>query len=392
MSNFSYSKTTNGNNKSSNDFRAGSTKCSIESIGVLNPNTNAYECEQNEWGFNMSIKFSNQRLISKVYFPSFLLNTKYDEKGKLDFRSHFNNNDFKVNGVFECNTQNMETAILNYTEKFVSWYTDLLNVYVPNGLSLTSNLLRMSEFKSKFYECYGYISEGSFVPTTEGNPAPEEKEGSKGKYYILEKEVLKKYEEYGYTFLCKAVSFTGEDDEEVLAQISQAVNNQMFIFSNMVIAEVISRNTGQTGYTFNTFVTSGDKSYLNPVLTLNSLVASVGSVKIDNEFVTVTPLNETEYPEFVRYYYGGIHGLNKKNMRYFDGEIWKSRLQFVFKKDEFNPYVEGTDLKVTYRSKSNPLLKMERVVSPISSIANVVNEELPQEEVPQKELPQEDVD
>lgn len=359
---FNYSKTSNAGNSSNSGTKtyndqAGSVPTILETIGVLNEQTGQMEVEVST-GISLTMKFKGQNRASKVFFPTFLVENKYNEEGKLNFRNYLNNRSFMKDNVLQVNPTNIDIATKNFLDKYVAWATDLLSVYSSEARNLALNFLRWSEYKSNFYECIGYYYESKFE-SLDGNAEPELKTGEKSSYYMQGDVLLKSIEEHGYTMLYKPNNIEGNLDE-VLEAITQNVNQQTIIFLNYVIAKVNELNVGQKGYTFQTWTISGEKSYLNVVTNLNSLVTSVGTSKKGDNWEIVTPENQDQFPAFTKYYYGGVLGLDSKQLSTKINDKWVSRLQFVFRAEPFNSSIEGTDTTVTYRSKYNPLLCLDK--------------------------------
>lgn len=357
---------------------AGNYQTEISQIGKIgqdeNGNTILTLVEKSQYGYSVAFKFGRDKISHYINFPFFKVSTEDNINNYLAI------NKFKVNGVIQANPTNETQAGKSYTDQYVTWMTDLLEVYVPNVEGKTKretarNLVYDFMRKAKvcnmafevtpFYNYYGHYEENVWITATE-NSEPTNSLSKKGNTVFYGKindnnvyltVVNLSGIDYYFYETDRSTLFDLEHDEEVNAQLEWASNAYTVWMGNLLelcFNYVIENNKGQKGNIYRTWVestkgTSKGNWYLTPVTSLKSLIKTLSSIKVNNEYVTVTPENQNDYPEFKSYYYGTGRG-----------DIYSSRLQFCFKAEPFDNNVEGNDLTVTYRSKYNPKFYMDK--------------------------------
>lgn len=360
-------------------IKAGNYSTTISQLGKVTEGTN----EQGEivintelllksdYGFSIPIRYGSDKVGGYINLPYFKVNTN-----PTDYQNYLNHRDFKIDGVIQATPENESIAAKNYTDTILTYMVDLLSVYVPKEEGKTVNqvarnvaydLMRKAKItRSPFYEYHGHYDEAQW---TGDNEEPTQSISAKGytNYYgkLNNRSVyLSSVTIDGISYLFNEVVFQADgehlNDEELLNS-TNIHTLWMGGFIEMCLEYVVEHNKGQRGNGFRAW--TEDKKgnfYLNPVNNLKSLVISRGGVKTDNGYITITPENQADYPDFKRYFYGSTTGLTSKEMNYKVGDGWLSRLQFPFGLEPRNEYIEGTDQTQTYRSKYNPKLIMTK--------------------------------
>ncbi len=385
--------------------------------------------KKGDYGYSVTMKFGNEKFGSYVNFPFFKINTN-----PADYQNYLNLKAFKVSEIIQTTPENEAIAAKSYTDTYLTYMVDLLSVYFPKVEKMGSVELTdfITELKTKydidfvnrttgkpkttkmlvkdlgyklmkdakvvnssfevtpFYTYYGHYQTVEGTTTWEGeNDEPKQSQGKNGinnygkvndRSVYLTKVTINEVD-YLFSEVDRSTLFNLPHQEEVDAQLEWSSNAHTIWMGNFLescLQYVIANNKGQKGYIYRTWqVDKKNNYYLKPMLSLKSLVVSRGITKVDNAWVEVTPETQHEYPDFKGYYYGAPVGLTSKEQSYKVGDEWISKLQFCFRAEPFNEFVEGNDTLVSRRTKYNPkfiMTKPEIEVPEEEEIANDVND------------------